>query len=61
MPAALWVCGILPAWQSLGSLMDVTELLAVATRAGASDIHLAAAEVPALRVDGRVRRLQLPY
>lgn len=41
--------------------MDVTELLAVATRAGASDIHLAAAEVPALRVDGRVRRLQLPY
>lgn len=60
MPAALWVCGILPAWQPLGSLMDVTELLAVATRAGASDIHLSAAEVPALRVDGRVRRLQLP-
>ncbi|MGH8380473.1 type IV pilus twitching motility protein PilT [Pseudomonas sp.] len=40
--------------------MDVTELLALATRAGASDLHLAAAEVPALRVDGRMCRLDLP-
>ena len=40
--------------------MDVTELLALAIRAGASDLHLAAAEVPAIRVDGRVRRLELP-
>lgn len=60
MPAALWVCGILPAWQPLGSLMDVTELLALATRAGASDLHIAAAEVPAIRVDGRMCRLDLP-
>ncbi|WP_422418009.1 type IV pilus twitching motility protein PilT [Pseudomonas sp. GZD-222] len=40
--------------------MDVTELLAPAIKAGASDIHLAAAEVPAMRVEGRVCRLDLP-
>ncbi|HWD30009.1 MAG TPA: type IV pilus twitching motility protein PilT [Pseudomonas sp.] len=40
--------------------MDVTELLALAIKAGASDVHLAAAEVPAMRVEGRVCRLDLP-
>ncbi|MCW2268660.1 Twitching mobility protein [compost metagenome] len=39
--------------------MDVTELLGLATKAGASDLHLAAAEVPAIRLDGRIRRLEL--
>ncbi|WP_191830602.1 type IV pilus twitching motility protein PilT [Pseudomonas fluorescens] len=40
--------------------MDVTELLALATRAGASDLHLAAAETPAIRLDGRLCRLDQP-
>lgn len=40
--------------------MDVTELLALAIKAGASDLHLAAAEAPAMRVDGQLRRLDLP-
>ncbi|MFQ6574758.1 type IV pilus twitching motility protein PilT [Pseudomonas sp. UM16] len=40
--------------------MDVTELLALAIREGASDLHLATDEVPAIRLDGRIRRLQLP-
>ncbi|MDD2059903.1 type IV pilus twitching motility protein PilT [Pseudomonas sp. GD03860] len=40
--------------------MDVTELLGLATRAGASDLHLAAAEVPAIRLDGCISRLSLP-
>ncbi|MGF6593219.1 type IV pilus twitching motility protein PilT [Pseudomonas sp. 2835] len=40
--------------------MDVTELLALAVRAGASDLHLAAGEVPALRLEGRLRPLELP-
>ena len=40
--------------------MDVTELLAHAVGAGASDLHLAAGEVPTLRLDGELRRLDLP-
>ncbi|CAI8734980.1 Type II/IV secretion system family protein [Pseudomonas donghuensis] len=40
--------------------MDVTELLALAVRAGASDLHLAAGEVPALRLEGRLSPLPLP-
>ncbi|MCP6696785.1 type IV pilus twitching motility protein PilT [Pseudomonas donghuensis] len=40
--------------------MDVTELLALAVRAGASDLHLAAGEVPALRLEGRLSPLSLP-
>ncbi|MFJ4346051.1 type IV pilus twitching motility protein PilT [Pseudomonas sp. NPDC089401] len=40
--------------------MDVTDLLARAAEAGASDLHLAAGEVPMLRVDGELRRLALP-
>ncbi|WP_460423303.1 type IV pilus twitching motility protein PilT [Pseudomonas sp. ZL2] len=39
--------------------MDVTELLALAVRAGASDLHLAAGEVPALRLEGRLRPMEL--
>ncbi|MDD1013960.1 type IV pilus twitching motility protein PilT [Pseudomonas rubra] len=40
--------------------MDVTQLLAQAVRAGASDLHLAAGEVPALRLEGRLRPMTLP-
>jgi twitching motility protein PilT len=40
--------------------MDVTDLLARAVDAGASDLHLAAGEIPMLRVDGELRRMQLP-
>ncbi|MBS7598884.1 type IV pilus twitching motility protein PilT [Pseudomonas sp. RC2C2] len=40
--------------------MDVTELLALAVRAGASDLHLAAGEVPALRLEARLSPLSLP-
>src|SRR5690606_17099486 len=54
------VCGILPAWRPLGSLMDVTELLARAVGMGASDLHLAAGEVPMLRLDGELQRMDLP-
>ncbi|MFJ2984393.1 MULTISPECIES: type IV pilus twitching motility protein PilT [unclassified Pseudomonas] len=40
--------------------MDVTDLLARAGDAGASDLHLAAGEIPMLRVDGELCRLDLP-
>ncbi|MQG92395.1 type IV pilus twitching motility protein PilT [Pseudomonas sp. MN1F] len=40
--------------------MDVTDLLARAVEAGASDLHLAAGEIPMLRVDGELRRMALP-
>lgn len=40
--------------------MDVTDLLARAGDAGASDLHLAAGEIPMLRVDGELRRMALP-
>ena len=40
--------------------MDVTDLLARAVEAGASDLHLAAGEIPMLRLDGELRRLDLP-
>ena len=38
----------------------MTGLLALALREGASDLHLAAGRVPNIRVDGRMRRLDLP-
>ena len=38
----------------------MTGLLALALRESASDLHLAAGRVPALRVDGRMRPLDLP-
>ncbi|MFJ3074172.1 MULTISPECIES: type IV pilus twitching motility protein PilT [Pseudomonas] len=40
--------------------MDVTDLLARAVEAGASDLHLAAGEIPMLRLDGELQRLGLP-
>ncbi|AXQ46416.1 type IV pilus twitching motility protein PilT [Pseudomonas sp. SAR267] len=40
--------------------MDATDLLARAVEAGASDLHLAAGEIPMLRVDGELRRMALP-
>ncbi|WP_449430729.1 type IV pilus twitching motility protein PilT [Pseudomonas putida] len=40
--------------------MDVTDLLARAAQAGASDLHLATGEIPLLRVDGELRRLDMP-
>lgn len=40
--------------------MDVTDLLARAVAAGASDLHLAAGEQPLLRLDGELRRMTLP-
>nr|WP_314477193.1 PilT/PilU family type 4a pilus ATPase [uncultured Pseudomonas sp.] len=40
--------------------MDVTDLLARASKAGASDLHLAAGQVPTVRVDGVLQRLPVP-
>ncbi|MNM75272.1 Twitching mobility protein [compost metagenome] len=40
--------------------MDVTDLLTRAVDAGASDLHLAAGEVPLLRLDGALQRMDLP-
>ncbi|MEN5034074.1 PilT/PilU family type 4a pilus ATPase [Pseudomonas sp. TWI929] len=40
--------------------MDVTDLLARAVEAGASDLHLAAGQKPLLRLDGELQRMALP-
>ena len=40
--------------------MDVTDLLARAMDAGASDLHLAAGQVPMLRLDGELQRMDAP-
>lgn len=40
--------------------MDVTELLAFGARQGASDLHLSAGLPPMIRVDGDMRRINLP-
>lgn len=40
--------------------MDVTDLLARAVEAGASDLHLAAGQVPMLRLDGELQRMDAP-
>lgn len=40
--------------------MDVTDLLARAADAGASDLHLAAGDVPMLRIDGALQRMAQP-
>jgi len=37
--------------------VHIYELLSFAVQSGASDIHLAAGEVPALRIEGEIRRL----
>lgn len=40
--------------------MDITELLAFSARQNASDLHLSAGLPPMIRVDGDVRRINLP-
>ncbi|MCU1752608.1 type IV pilus twitching motility protein PilT [Pseudomonas sp. 6D_7.1_Bac1] len=40
--------------------MDITELLAFCAKQGASDLHLSAGLPPMIRVDGDVRRINLP-
>ncbi len=40
--------------------MDITELLAFSAEQGASDLHLSAGLPPMIRVDGDVRRINLP-
>ena len=40
--------------------MDVTDLLARAVDAGASDLHLAAGQIPMLRIEGDLQRMNLP-
>ncbi|POA22465.1 twitching motility protein PilT [Pseudomonas sp. FW300-N1A1] len=40
--------------------MDITELLAFTARQGASDLHLSTGLPPMIRVDGDVRRINLP-
>jgi twitching motility protein PilT len=40
--------------------MDITELLAFAFKNGASDLHLSSGLPPMIRVDGDVRRINLP-
>lgn len=40
--------------------MDITELLAFSVKHNASDLHLSAGQPPIIRVDGDVRRINLP-
>ena len=40
--------------------MDITELLVFSVKQGASDLHLSAGLPPMIRVDGDVRRINLP-
>ena len=40
--------------------MDITELLAFGVQQGASDLHLSAGLPPMIRVDGDIRRVNLP-
>src|SRR6056300_321525 len=42
------------------SFMDITELLAFSAKQGASDLHLSAGLPPMIRVDGDVRRINVP-
>lgn len=43
-----------------GEIMDITELLAFTVKNGASDLHLSAGMPPLIRVDGEIRRINLP-
>ena len=43
-----------------GDFMDITELLAFSAKNGASDLHLSAGMPPMIRVDGEIRRINLP-
>ncbi len=40
--------------------MDITELLAFGVKNNASDLHLSAGEPPMIRVDGDIRRINVP-
>ncbi|MGL5289506.1 MAG: type IVa pilus ATPase TapT, partial [Aeromonas sp.] len=40
--------------------MDITELLAFSVKHNASDLHLSAGVPPMIRVDGEVRKINLP-
>lgn len=40
--------------------MDITELLAFSAKQGASDLHLSSGLPPMIRVDGEVRRINVP-
>jgi len=40
--------------------MDITELLTFSAKQGASDLHLSAGEPPMIRVDGDVKKINLP-
>ena len=40
--------------------MDIGELLAFGVKNGASDLHLSAGLPPMIRVDGDVRRINVP-
>ena len=40
--------------------MDITELLAFSAKEGASDLHVSAGLPPIIRIDGDVRRINLP-
>ena len=40
--------------------MDITELLAFSVKNGASDLHLSSGLPPMIRVDGEVKRINLP-
>nr|GEX89704.1 hypothetical protein [Tanacetum cinerariifolium] len=48
------------AFYVMRSCMDITELLAFSAKQGASDLHLSAGLPPMIRVDGDVRRINLP-
>lgn len=41
-------------------MVDIAELLAFSTKNGASDLHLSAGLPPMIRVDGEVRRINVP-
>lgn len=45
---------------ALEEIMDITELLAFAVKNKASDLHLSSGLPPMIRVDGDVRRINLP-
>ena len=40
--------------------MDITELLAITAQQNASDLHLSAGLTPRIRVDGDIRRINVP-
>jgi len=40
--------------------MDITELLTFSAKNGASDLHLSSGEPPMIRVDGDIKRINLP-